>query len=371
MNNNDDNKLIRFAKDIGETAKVLWLQFFDWLAVTSWPNLIVLLIVVMLGGFLLHFQEYAFWFVLGSVAIKALAGQKRSDEIAAGIQVDRPKIEMLEIQKALWWQFFDWLAGASWTNLIVFFVVMMIVGGMLNLEGLAVWFVLASIAIKSLAGGKRRAELAANAATNRANVEALERRLLEAQMATLQAQIEPHFLFNTLALIGQLIETDPPQAAKIHTHLIQYLRSAMPQMRNQGGAKLGQQVELSRAYLNIMQARMRDRLSFDIEMPTELAELPFPSMMLQTLVENSIKHGLEPKTSGGHIHVLATQSEQTLRVDVLDDGVGFDLHADDGVGLSNIRERLRMLYGKEAQLIVEAPAEGGAKVSIQIPISNP
>jgi LytS/YehU family sensor histidine kinase len=269
--------------------------------------------------------------------------------------------------KVVWWKFFDWLAITSWNTLIVLFIVVMIGGGMLRLEDPAILFILVSIATKNLAGGKRRAELAANAATNRADVEALERRLLEAQMATLQAQIEPHFLFNTLALIGQLIETDPPQAAKIHTHLIQYLRSAMPQMRDRGGAKLGQQIELSRAYLNIMQARMRERLSFSIEMPPGLSELSFPSMMLQTLVENSIKHGLENKISGGHIAITVSQNAQGLRVDVSDNGVGFNLHADDGVGLSNIRERLKMLYGSEAQLIIEAPADGGAKVSIQIP----
>jgi sensor histidine kinase YesM len=128
---------------------------------------------------------------------------------------------------------------------------------------------------------------------------------MEAQMAALQAQVEPHFLFNTLALIGQLIETDPPEAARVHAHLIEYLRSTLPQMRARGGATLGKQVELSRAYLAIMQARMKERLQVRFEVPDFLGSAPFPPMMLQTLIENSIKHGLEPKIEGGTIVVRA------------------------------------------------------------------
>ena len=144
----------------------------------------------------------------------------------------------------------------------------------------------------------------------------------------------------------------------------------MPQMREKGGGKLGQQVDLSRAYLKIMQARMGDRLSVSVDLPEELSYAQFPSMMLQTLVENAIKHGLEPKLTGGYVAIRAMRLEQDLLVEVRDNGSGFDLHADDGIGLSNIRERLKMLYGASAQLIVEAPADGGAKVSIRLPYSN-
>jgi len=221
--------------------------------------------------------------------------------------------------------------------------------------------------VKVLAGGKRRAELVARDATAKADVATLERRLLEAQMAALQAQVEPHFLFNTLALIGQLIETDPPQAARIHMHLIEYLRSTLPQMRAAGSGTLGRQVELSRAYLAIMQARMKERLAVSFEVPQELRGTPFPPMMLQTLIENSIKHGLEPKIEGGRIDVRAHRADAMLQVEVRDDGVGFDLHADDGVGLTNIRERLRLLYGPRAELVIEAPPEGGTCASIRIP----
>ncbi|MES2103942.1 MAG: histidine kinase [Pseudomonadota bacterium] len=270
----------------------------------------------------------------------------------------------------LWWAFFDWLAVVSWRKLGIICFIVMIIAGISNVPQVAIMFALVSFGVKVLAGGKRRADLAADAATTRANVEALERRLLEAQMATLQAQVEPHFLFNTLALIGQLIETDPPQAARIHTHLIQYLRSALPQMRDQGGGTLGRQIELSRAYLTIMQARMRDRLSVTIDSPAGLVDAPFPPMMIQTLVENAIKHGLEPKTQGGHIDIRASIVDGFLHVEVIDDGVGFNLHAGDGIGLANIRERLKMLFGTRAQLIIEAPAQGGAYTCIRVPYIN-
>lgn len=279
-------------------------------------------------------------------------------------------LDVFETVRVLWWRFVDWVAVVSWPVLIITGFLGFLVLGPAGLAPLAVVFFFGSIATKILAGGKRRADLAANAATTRADIEALERRLLEAQMAALQAQIEPHFLFNTMAMIGQFIETDPPRAAQIHNALIQYLRAALPQMRAKGGDLLGKQVEMSRAYLQIMQARMGARLTASVDLPSELAFAQFPSMMLQTLVENAIEHGLEPKLSGGHIGIRALRLEQDLQVEVSDNGVGFDLHADDGIGLANIRERLKILYGTKAQLIVEAPPEGGARVSIRIPYSE-
>ena len=273
------------------------------------------------------------------------------------------------VATATWWRFFDWLAVTEWRQLIIIHLLALVTFGMLQTPEPAVWFVLISFAVKVLAGGKRKAELEAQAAGRKADVATLERKLMEAQMATLQAQVEPHFLFNTLALIGQLIETDPPEAARIHACLIDYLRATLPQMRSSGGGTLGKQVELSRAYLAIMQARMKERLAVSFEVPDFLASAPFPPMMLQTLIENAIKHGLEPKIEGGHIQVSATVDGATLRVDVRDNGAGFDVHAGDGVGLANIRERLHLLYGSAAELVIEAPAGGGASTSIRIPYS--
>ncbi|WMW80679.1 histidine kinase [Undibacterium cyanobacteriorum] len=277
-------------------------------------------------------------------------------------------LSLIETSKRLWWQFFDWLAVVSWSYLVFVSFICLIIAGILGLGSIVPLLVFSSFLIKSLAGGKRKAEIAADAASVRANMEALERRVLEAEMASLQAQIEPHFLFNTLALIGQLIETEPEQASIVHGHLIKYLRAALPQIREKGNSKLGQQIELCRAYLNIMQARMQERLSFSIDCPKELQHYAFPPMMIQTLVENAIKHGLEPKTEGGHIHIGAHLGESEIVVDVNDNGLGFDLQANEGIGLSNIRERLKVLYGFRAALSIEVPETGGAHLSLHIPV---
>jgi sensor histidine kinase YesM len=280
--------------------------------------------------------------------------------------VDFMREAFTEVSK-LWWAFFDWVAVVDWRKLAITWLLSWVFSGMMNTPEPAVWYFFISFGIKVLAGGKRRAELVAKDATLKAEVATLERRLTEAQMAALQAQVEPHFLFNTLALIGRLIETDPPEAARVHAHLIAYLRSSLPQMRSSGGATLGKQLELSRAYLAIMQARMKERLAVRFEVPDFLGTSPFPPMMLQTLIENAIKHGLEPKVEGGTILVRARVDGATLVVDVCDDGIGIDLHADDGVGLANIRERLQLLYGNQAELVIEAPPGGGACASVRIP----
>jgi sensor histidine kinase YesM len=268
----------------------------------------------------------------------------------------------------LWWRFFDWLAQVAWRKLVVIWVLLILLGATpFGLPKQAAAFILMSFGLKVLAGGKRKAELEARAASTQAGEESLERRLVEAQMAALQAQVEPHFLFNTLALIGQLIETDPPQAARIHEHLIAYLRSTLPQMRARGNGTLARQVELSRAYLAIMQARMRSRLAVSIDVPPEFQSASFPTMMLQILIENAIKHGLEPKIEGGRIDIRASVDGSTLQVDVIDDGVGFNLHAADGIGLANVRERLRILYGNRARLEIESMPDGGTRASIRLP----
>jgi len=267
----------------------------------------------------------------------------------------------------LWWRFFDWLAVVEWRQLALTWFLAFLVCVPLNLDQVAAWYLVASFGVKILAGGKRKAELVAKEATMQANVATLERRLMEAQMAALQAQVEPHFLFNTLALIGQLIETDPQEAARVHAHLIEYLRSTLPQMRARDGGTLGKQVELSRAYLAIMQARMKERLNVRFEVPDFLGSAPFPPMMLQTLIENAIKHGLEPKIAGGTVTVRAYVDGATLHVEVCDDGIGIDPHADDGIGLANIRERLQLLYGAHAELAIHTPAAGGACALIKLP----
>ena len=186
-------------------------------------------------------------------------------------------------------------------------------------------------------------------------------------MQALQAQIEPHFLFNTLASVDQLIQTDPPRASRMQRSLIRYLRSALPDLRQGRRATLGQQVDHCIAFLDIMAIRMEGRLQSDIRVPEGLKSAIFPSMMLPTLVENAIKHGLEPKAEGGRVEIGAEVADGQLAVHVTDNGAGFMPKSDAGVGLANIRERLEALYAGRAELVIDVPAAGGTRATIRIP----
>lgn len=268
----------------------------------------------------------------------------------------------------LWWRFFDWLAVVPWKTLaIVSVLVLLLLGGILQQPQLAFFLIIASLIIKAVAGGKHRAEISATEATQRAEKEQLERAAAEAHLQALQAQIEPHFLFNTLASIDQLILTDPPRASRMQQSLIRYLRSAMPQMRAGVRPTLRQQVELSRAFLEIMAVRMDERLQTAIDVPEGLKSAVFPAMMLQTLVENAIRHGLEPKAEGGRLEIGAEIVDGQLAVHVRDTGMGFAPHSPGGVGLANIRERLKVMYPGRAELVISVPADGGTLATIKVP----
>ena len=267
----------------------------------------------------------------------------------------------------MWWRFFDWLAVVSWKKLLLVSLLALILGGIFKQDGPVFALIVVSFIIKAVAGGKRRAELTANAATQRAETEQLERTVLEARLEALQAQIEPHFLFNTLASVDQLIQTDPPRASRMQQSLIRYLRSAMPQMREGSRSSLGQQINLCSAFLEIMTVRMGERLQPVVSVPEDLKSAVFPSMMLQTLVENAIKHGLEPKVEGGRLEIGATLVDGQLAVHVLDTGVGFMPKGEGGVGLANVRERLKALYKDRAELIISVPPWGGTCATIKVP----
>jgi hypothetical protein len=269
--------------------------------------------------------------------------------------------------RGLWWGFFDWLAVVSWKKLLLVSLLALILGGIIQHPMPVLMFMIASFIIKAVAGGKRRAELTADEATKRAETEQLQRTVVEARMQALQAQIEPHFLFNTLASIDQLIQTDPPRASKMQRSLIRYLRSAMPQMRDGRRPSLGQQIDLCSAFLEIMAVRMEDRMQSAISVPEGLKSAVFPSMMLQTLVENAIRHGLEPKAEGGRLEISAEVVDGQLAVHVLDTGVGFTPRAEAGVGLANVRERLKALYNDRAELIIDLPPAGGTCATIKVP----
>jgi Zn-dependent protease with chaperone function len=215
----------------------------------------------------------------------------------------------------------------------------------------------------------RAAQRMADLKRKEAEYHLMSRQVTEAKLQALQAQVEPHFLYNTLANVQALTEVDPARANTMVGHLIQYLRSALPKMR-ESISTVGQEIELVRAYLSILQMRMGKRLAFDIAVPESLLATPFPPLMLPSLVENAIKHGLEPQREGGSVHISAQVLEGRLRLTVADTGRGFGETIGAGVGLANIRERLAALYGDEAKLTLEANAPHGVIATIEAPIDG-
>jgi sensor histidine kinase YesM len=211
------------------------------------------------------------------------------------------------------------------------------------LPELAFLWIMASAVIKITYKRQIQAEAQAAQATEAAEAESLKRQVVEARMAAMQAQVEPHFLFNTLASIDHLIETDPARASTMQKNLIALLRASMPTLRDgDGGPRdLKREIEVIRPYLEILKVRMEDRLRTEVDVPEGLLSAEFPSMMIQTLVENAIKHGLEPKPEGGLLSVRAEVQHGKLAVTVADTGVGFGkaATAGTGVGLANVRER--------------------------------
>jgi chemotaxis protein histidine kinase CheA len=234
-----------------------------------------------------------------------------------------------------------------------------------------VWLlILALFGTKALVGGKKRAEAEMQTATAAAERESMQRQLSEARMQAMQAQVEPHFLFNTLASVEHLIETNPPRASAMQRTLIQYLRAVLPQMRdNNLVTNLGREVDMVKSYLDLLKMRMEERLCVDLQVPEGLRSAAFPPMMLQSMVENAIKHGLECKPEGGRLSVTAEIADSKLRVTVADDGVGFGVMPSNGtgLGLSNIRERLKLLHGEAAHLHIAANSPSGVIATIEVP----
>ncbi len=198
---------------------------------------------------------------------------------------------------------------------------------------------------------------------------ATAKEISEAKLSLLHAQVEPHFLYNTLASAQLLTRSDPVRADEMLGHLIDYLRRSLPRTL-QGQSTLGEELERARSYLEIMKVRMGARLATQIDVPSALLDVPFPAMMLQTLVENAIKHGLEPKTGGGTVWILAKANDREVAVTVADDGRGFSNEgAGTGIGLKNVRERLRLAYGALATFNIVANFPNGVAATITVPAS--
>jgi signal transduction histidine kinase len=222
----------------------------------------------------------------------------------------------------------------------------------------------------TLIGELCRREAASIKATQRAENDraAFEREMAEARLQVLQAQIEPHFLFNTLANVRRLYDKEHAAGARMLENLMRYLAVALPRMR-ENTSTLARDAELVEAFLRIQQIRMGRRLVFHIDLPAQLRASPVPPMMLLTLVENAIKHGLNPSPGGGLIRIVARDGGGRLILSVADTGVGFAPGSGVGTGLANIRARLGAQFGDRGSLALENNALGGVTATIALPLA--
>ncbi|MBC7709044.1 MAG: histidine kinase [Rhizobacter sp.] len=211
---------------------------------------------------------------------------------------------------------------------------------------------------------RERAELEAAAALS-------DKERATAELKTLRAQVEPHFLYNTLSNVASLIDREPATAKHMTERLIGYLRHTLDASRRDN-ATVGDELAIVSDYLEILRLRMGERLAFSIDVTDEVRAIPMSPMLLQPLVENAIKHGLEPKIEGGSIAVAAAVHESILQIRITDTGLGFGVATDtagSGSGLANVRARLKALYGDAAKLTIEQPTEG-TRICISLPITT-
>jgi signal transduction histidine kinase len=208
--------------------------------------------------------------------------------------------------------------------------------------------------------GERADRLAVELEKNR-----LERELLDARLRMLHAQIEPHFLFNTLSNVEALVACGSPNAGPVLRHLIAYLRAAMPRL-NDADATLETELQLVRSYLELMRLRMPDRLQFTVSAPATARSLRFPAMALLTLVENAVRHGIDPSIDGGRIEMDGRYDENTgnMILWVSDTGVGMSETAQPGTGLTNLRTRLQGFYGGAARVDLHQAVPHGVRVEL-------
>jgi sensor histidine kinase YesM len=278
------------------------------------------------------------------------------------------------------WGWWSWALGIP----IGFAMGISMAGLLLDIPVLSIWFSMSRTWAESLGiafvcsllagyffwSRERIAEARANAEHERARALLREKQALEAQLEALQAQIEPHFLFNTLANVVSLIERDGRQARRMLEDLIEFLRSALTESRTRR-TTLGRQVALLRAYLRLLEIRMGKRLRYQLEVEPGLESCALPPMLLQPLVENAIKHGLEPKIEGGEIRMWAERYGEQLRLIVADTGLGLGHgQGGTGVGLSNVRERLQGLYGEQATLTIADNEPCGLRVTLTLPLEK-
>ncbi|MCP3900168.1 MAG: hypothetical protein GY707_10685 [Desulfobacteraceae bacterium] len=198
----------------------------------------------------------------------------------------------------------------------------------------------------------------------------LEKENIQANLKLLQAQIEPHFLFNTLSTTLSLLDTDVQTGKKMLENLTLYLRTSLKHTRNERNS-LKQEMETIQSYLDINKIRMGDRLNYTIEIPENLHNKSFPPMLIQPLVENAVKHGIESKVEGGTISIkisdIVSDNDDVIKIEIADTGIGFDPNHSPGIGLENVKNRLKALYQEKSFIIFEDNKPSGSIVTIGVP----
>lgn len=232
---------------------------------------------------------------------------------------------------------------------------------------LAVFFVVYVVAATLVFHSRHRFEASRELAQQeRIKRLSVEKEAIEGNLRLLQAQIEPHFLFNTLSNILSLIDTDPGKGKSMLANLIQYLRTSLSRT-SPAVTTLGQEINIIRAYLDIQKIRMSERLRFVFEIPERMLHYPLPPMLLQPLVENAVKHGIEPRIEGGEITIRALVKDEAMRIEISDTGKGFSSCYEPGIGIENVRERIKLLYGERGCLILQENGSRGITAIIEVP----
>jgi signal transduction histidine kinase len=233
--------------------------------------------------------------------------------------------------------------------------------------------IITGIVYAVLAPRARTAQAEAAVAREQARAAAAEREAALARMKALAAQVEPHFLYNTLAHVASLVDAKPADARAMLERLIALLRSSA--RAGNGGTTLGDEAEMLRAYLDLIAMRMGPRLAWSIDVPATLRTIAMPPSVLQPLVENAVKHGLEPKVDGGRIDLTARERDGVLEVVVADTGVGFGaavevLGGSTELGLAMLKQRLAALYGDAATLVLAENVPDGVRATLSIPVER-
>ena len=232
------------------------------------------------------------------------------------------------------------------------------------------WVPVAAVGAAILAGRERARQLSSRVHEIEIGRLQLDKEQRALQLQLLRSQIEPHFLFNTLATVRHLQRTDPARGQETLTGFIHYLKASLPAMRV-SETTLGQELDLVRAYLAVLQVRMGDRLRFDIDLAHDLRDQRIPPFSVATLVENAIKHGLAGMPDGGSISIRAWREGHRLCVSVSDTGKGLAAASGTGTGLANLKARLRGLYGEDGTLSLAANSPSGLVATLQVTLPQP